>query len=111
MPKTVEVVDANAQAVEGITVSLDNGRSTADGRVSGTVSVAETVPAGAYTITVTETGNPKVHASATLTVSAAPTPELTASPTSVAQGGEAVKITGTGFHADAEVNATSAASA
>ncbi|MEF3112422.1 hypothetical protein [Streptomyces chrestomyceticus] len=107
MPKTVDVVDANAKSVEGITVSLDNGRSTSDGRVSGTVSVAETVPAGAYTITITETGNPRVRASATLTVTAAPTPELTASPTSVVQGGEAVKVTGTGFHADAEVSAAS----
>ncbi|MFK0295477.1 hypothetical protein ACIQU6_34100 [Streptomyces sp. NPDC090442] len=107
MPK-INVLDANAKPVEGITVSLDNDRSTADGRVSGTVSVAESVAAGTYTITVTETDNPRVHASATLTVTAAPTPELTVTPTSTAQGGEAVKLTGKGFHADAAVNATSA---
>ncbi|MFE7313811.1 DUF1833 family protein [Streptomyces sp. NPDC057555] len=105
MPK-INVLDADAKAVEGITVSLDNGRSTADGRVSGTVSVAETVAAGTYTITVTETGNPRVHASATLTVTAVPTPELTVSPASIVQGGEAVKLAGTGFHTDADMNAT-----
>ncbi|WP_030372895.1 hypothetical protein [Streptomyces rimosus] len=108
MPKKITVMNADLQAVTGITVSIDNNKTDSEGKVSGTVAVADSVAAGTYTITVSETEDSKVHASATLTVTAKPTPKLTVSPATAAAGGEAVSLAGTGFHASVDVTAESA---
>lgn len=110
MADQVTVTDMALNAVQGITVSIDNGKTSADGRFTGTVAVAESVAPGTYTITVTETANSAVKASATLTVTAKPTPSVTVEPASVVQGGPAVTLAGTGFHASADVAANSASS-
>ncbi|MFF4223191.1 hypothetical protein ACFYZH_10035 [Streptomyces abikoensis] len=109
MADQVTVTDAAANAVQGIIVSIDNGKSGADGHFTGTVTVAESVAPGTYTITVSETANSTVKASAALTVTAKPTPSVTVAPASAVQGGPAVTLAGTGFHATADLtsNATS----
>ncbi|MFE7113939.1 hypothetical protein ACFU99_00720 [Streptomyces sp. NPDC057654] len=105
MPK-VAVLDANLNAVEGIVVTIDNNKTDDKGSLSGTVTVAESVPAGAYTVTVTETADSTVHASATLTVTAKPTPKVAVSPASF-QGGGTATLSGTGFHTSAAMTADS----
>ncbi|GAA2916965.1 hypothetical protein GCM10020221_11270 [Streptomyces thioluteus] len=103
MADQVTVTDAGLTPIPGITVSINNGRTDGDGKFSGTVTVADTVPPGTYTITVTETANASIKATASLLVTAKPSPSVTVAPTSVVQGGPAVTITGTGFHQSADV--------